>query len=491
MLDASPAPWQPVASELGAQFLNDYTRYILMSGPKKCGKTFYGCHKAAKHLYDEDGASVLLIAKRKHSAKEGVWKHLTRDVIEMELQRKARVLPWVAKPAKSSDTKGLGFSVRNALGTISYCRMFSVYRLKEIEDIMKNTAWSLIYVNEIDQFEDASIFQACVDQLRSTTVPVERRQFIADCNPPRDGINHWTYGLWVQPDESVDPEYLKKFKLYRFTHQDNLFITDEEIKEIYNKYKNDPDKLARYYRGDWVTSTEGSLFEDVWDSEIHVVGHADPSIPSSDWEILLPPQGTSEAFTAWDLGQTSHSISFGSKRWTDRGELAFDCLDEVVSIDLEISLPDIVDLVMEKMAFWDDVMMQRGAKVVRWNHWTDPSARRWSHLIASNEAAEVLRYSKGKLMLRPVIKPTIEHRIEVMRKLLANQHMALSVRCPHHIAAFKTIREESLRNLRYKKSHRRHTHPFDSWSYGISAETPTTIARRSTSASGIVRVAKL
>lgn len=480
-------PWSPPLTAKGADTVNDLHRYLLLCGGKKSSKTFTLCHKVAKHLYDFDGARAAIVVKRKGSAAVGVWSHLTNDVIEGEWQRNGRVLPWVRRPGAASDTKAQMFSVRNGRGTNSYCHLFSLYNPKDAEEIFKNTAFSLIYVNEIDQFESPHVFRAMADQMRSTTVPYPSRQFIADCNPPEEGDAHWLYPLFIDPPEGSDPEYRKKFRYIFYTPQDNPFITEEERQEIYNGYKSDPDKLDRYWFGKWITATTGSLFEGYFDSQTHVVGLADAAEEEAKWQVLLPPAGTSEIFAAWDLGQTSHAVVICTKRWAS-GELVFDQVDEVVSVDMEIPLRDVVDRVMEKMDRWEKYLLATGAKKVRWRHWADTSSFKYLPHTDGTEEALVRQYSRDRIWFKRIKKPSIEFRIEMMKRLLGQKQYFVSVLCPATIAAFRLLKKGGLyTNLhRMSANQRRHTHPFDALTYGISHEMPMAVIERGNPSSGTV-----
>lgn len=476
--------WYPPLSPNGAEAVNDTHRYLLCSGPKKCGKTFSLGHKVAKHLYDHDGARVAIVVRRKGSAALGVWTHLTDDIIEQQWQKRGRVLPWIKRPSTNSATKQPFFIVKNAHGGSSYCYLFSLFNPKDVEEVFKNTAFSMIYVNEMDQFDSPAVFRAMSDQLRSTSVKDEFRQLVADCNPPQEGSSHWMHGLFIDPPEGTSEEYRKQFRVMYFTPDDNPFISDREKMEIREGYKSDPDKYARYWEGKWIASTTGTLFENLFDQHVHVIGRADPMEPEEHWRILVPPVGTTDLFTSWDLGMTSHSLSFICKRWAGE-RLVFDVIDEIVSIDLEVPLSEFVKMALAKMDRWEKYLSQSliGQKYPRidWRHWSDTSSFRYNAAAESTEAALVRKYSDGRIYFNRIKKPPIDFRIEMVRGLLQGQQLYFSVLAPHHISAMKLLRKEGLmtRQKRESANQRKHTHPFDSMTYGISHEMPMTLQNHS------------
>lgn len=488
-----PRVWQPPLSERGAETINDRHRYLLCSGPKQCGKTFGLCNKVAKHLYDHDGARVAIVVKRKSSAALGVWTHLTQDIIEGQWQKYGRILPYVRRPGMESSTKSFMFSVRNAHGGTSYCYIFPLFNPKEVEEVFKNTSFSMVYVNEIDQFP-SSVFRAIADQLRSTTVANEHRQFISDCNPPEDGIDHWLYPLFVDPPKDRDASYTAKFKVIYWTPDDNPFISDDQKLEIKNSYKGDPEKYKRYWLGEWIKSTSGSIYEGSFDPNVHVIGSGDATTPEEEWTVLTPPPGTYQLFTSWDLGATSHAVSLFSKRWASQ-ELVFDVLDEVVSIDMEVSIDEVVKMTVEKMTMWEEFCRETLEKdqEIQWTHWADTSSFRYNAAADSTEAALVDQYSDGKISFRKIKKPKIDYRIELMKRLFSQNQVFFSIRCPAHIAAFRLLRKEGLyvgkkeggiSGKRLSSSQRKHTHPFDALTYGISHELPASLMDRARPSQG-------
>ncbi len=471
--------WFPRTSPKAARFINDPRRYLLAEGPRKTSKTITVCQKLATHLYSVPFATAAVVVKRKRAGKIGVWTDLTRLVIEGEFQANGRILPWVKRPSTSSDTKDQFFVAKNYWGGNAYCHLIPLYRVEEVEDIFKNTRFSFIYVCEADQFDSPAIFRAMADQLRVVEVPYEKHQLVLDCNPPEEGTDHWLYKLFYDEAEIAqrDPEYNSQFGAYKFLFDDNPWLSDRDKKDIINGYKHDPEKYKRYVLGEWVASTSGTLFEGAFNQNVHVVGKAIATLPEDDWEILLPPPGTCEVACGWDLGQTSHAFVMGCKRWRG-GELVFDIIDEVVSIDLEVSLKEFTELAMEKVEWWNDYLKENGAKEVSWRHWSDTSSFNYDSAADSSQAMLVRKYSDGKINFRRVKKQrnSVASRAGMLKRMLANNNVYFSVICHKTINAMKFLKfTPRFITSRAKGSIRQHVHPYDALTYMISHELPETL----------------
>ena len=477
--------WYPPTGEAGARLINDRRRYMLVTGPRKSGKTFAICQKAAVHLYSVPKAEVCFLVKRKKAGESGAWNDLTRHVVENSFQSDGRILPWVRRPSVSSNTKHTMCSVRNAYGGTGHAHLWSLFRDSEVEQVFKNTRFTMVYVCEADQFSSASLFRAMADQLRVPGVPYDSHQLIMDCNPPEEGMDHWLAKVFpVDPDDwefsgeadsESGEEYRNQFAVHRFTLDDNPFLSRKEKMDIINAYKNDPDKYRRYVLGEWIRSSKGTIFEQAFQPSVHVIGFENPAIPQDQWDVLVPARGAYQLATGWDLGQTSHAIEFGAVRAKGK-QVAVDLIDEVVSIDMEISLDEIVRMVMEKMDQWEKLLQERGANgPIEWFHWSDSSAFNYAARSDSSEAGLVLQYSDNRIALRRAIKGSgsVLAGVGMMQRMFGDGQLFVSPRCSRLITAIKSLKDGDLSAARrYSGARRRHVHPLDAARYMITHEVP-------------------
>jgi len=463
--------WQPPLHLKGAEIVNDTHRFILVSGPKKSSKTISICQKIAAHLYDYDNAHVGIMVKRQENARTGVWPDLTDFVIRQIWQEQAGALPYHLKP-RITETKRRIFSVYNRHHGISRCTLVTVYRKSEIEEMLKNTRFSMLYINEADQFPD-TIFSAAADQLRMEHmgIPTESHQLILDCNPPIEGEKHWLHKLFIDP-EIQDANFHEQFSVIRTTIADNPWLSQKEIQDLITRYKGNPRLYARYVDGIWVPSSEGSLFEFTFKEEIHVVGERLPGRPQEEWPILLPPRGTNQIIMGWDLGDVNHSAVFISKRWHTDGFYCYDVLEDVTSMAKKLSIRQFVTReVIPRYEFWQGVLDRRGAELVGFKHWSDPSAflhKSTGARDSNTHALEVKNASKAKIYLKPVRKGpgSVAARVSMIETLLMDGRLSISILAPNVINALIGLKQGPKGIVKAPML----IHAFDALTYGISGE---------------------
>lgn len=465
-------PWQPPLGEKGAEIVNDRHRYLLVTGPKKCAKTISICHKAALHLYEYPNAHVGLITKRQEVARTGVWPDITDFAIEKIWQQEAGALFYHTKP-RVSDTKRRIFSTYTRNGGTSKCTLVTAFRDSEIEECLKQSRFSFIYVNEADQFSE-TIFSACADQLRMTHlgIPEEAHQLVLDCNPPAQGEKHWLHKLFLDPN-GKDDAWRRNYNTIQCVLADNPWLSQNEIDDLVNRYKNNPRLLSRYVYGIWVPTSEGSLFEESFKDEIHVAGSRIPSRPKTEWPILIPPRETSQLFVGWDPGDVNHSAVIFSKRWTnDRHE--YDILEDVTNINKKTSTRMFAKLVQSRIDYWIELLKRRGATMVSVSHWSDPSAFSYKSTGNKTIAQEIAAATDRRVILKPVKKgpKSVEARTTMMSDLLNDRRILVSVLAENMINALIGLKPG--RNGGIAKSPLLHT--FDAGTYGLSAEIAKDLA---------------
>lgn len=462
--------WQPPLAPKGAEIVNDRHRYLLVYGPKYSGKTFAILEKVCIHLYEVNGANVGIFFRRAEVARQGVWPTLTNFTMD-RWQRETGCLTYIQKPTISNDTKRRYFSVMNHKGVTNFCTVATAYRQKEIEQILKNTNYSLIYINEADQF-DETIFDAAADQLRMTHMGVlpHQHQLILDCNPPPEGDRHWLYNKFFVPPESGQDVWRRDHHVIPCTMMDNPWADPAMIESLIQRYGNNPRLNARYLQGIWVPSSENSLFEDVFNEEEHVVGKALIGRPQSEWHILQPPRNTYEIIRGWDPGDVNHACVILTRRLHE-GIHHYDILDAIVEINKPISISRFTKQVMERSNFWEGVLKRRGAAAVVWRDWADPSAFiHKSTSTSGTQALEILAASQKKIKLRPIMRApgSVDARVGFISSLLGDGRISISILARPVIDSLI-----GLRQMGKKIGPKKLKHPFDAFSYAVCAEATT------------------
>lgn len=460
--------WQPPLHDKGAEIVNDDHRFLLVTGAKLSTKTISICHKICKHLYEQRGAHVGIVVKRSEVGRLGVWPDLTEFVIPKQWQEPTGMLKWAFRPKTLSDTKRRVFSVRNYRGEVNQCSLISAYRASEIEAILKNTRFSFIYVNEADQFP-ATIFNACADQLRleHRGVPQSQHQLVLDCNPPDEGDKHWLYKVFFDPPDK-DEIWHRDYNVITATIDDNPWLSEQDLSSLIQRYKNNPRMFARYVLSQWVPSQEGSIFQSTFDEGTHVIGEVHPTKPKNEWALLLPPRGTTEIVRGWDLGDVNHACVFYTKRLFN-DMYCYDVIDDVTSVEKPMSIRTFTQMVVARSSFWEKVLKARGADMVTWRDWGDPSAFNFrSTGEGGSHAAEVLSASKNKIQIRPVRKGpgSVASRVAMTMRLLMDRRLMISVLARNVVNSLIGIKHNTTGGVLRSRL----LHAYDALTYGISGE---------------------
>lgn len=477
--------WAPDLAPKGYQVLNDYHRYLLLSGPRKTGKTFASMAKICRHLWENDGAVVAIVGKSIRSIKSsGVWQDLVTSEIGIRQWLRADIgFEYLTEPKITGDTKMSFFTIRNMFGGTSTCQVHSLEHDHEVELKFKGTRYTMFYLPEADQFKSESVIQVLADQLRSETVPFENWQILLDCNPAEEGEEHWIYRAFYrkcgEDGEPFSRNRSEKFHYYEFFLDDNPFISDEEKQDIRDQYAHNKIREARYVFGRWERDTAGGVFEDVWSEPRHVIGQTLGR--PDDWEIICPGANSHEFVVGWDCGDVNHSASILCPREGDT-ETTFDLIDELVIVDRQVSLADFTEGVMERMDYWEAALRALYGKDHKfiWRHWSDPSAADRYRSGADSFDAKIIRNaSDGRIILNFAQRSqgSVRRRKDLLRRVLHQGRIAVSAQCRAHIDMFRYLKPGSSAAEPIQRASC-HKHAFDSLTYSLSNEVPNELDRR-------------
>lgn len=477
--------WAPDLSPKGYLVLNDYHRFLLLSGPRKSSKTTNVVAKLCRHLWENDNAMLGIIGKSLRSIKSsGVWQDLI--VLDTGIKQWLRAnigFDYLVEPKITGDTKMSFFRIRNMYGGVSECQVHSLEHDHEVEQKFKGTRYSMFYLPEADQFKSEAVLQILDDQLRIPSIAFDDHQIILDCNPAEEGDDHWIYRSFYrkcgEDGQPFDPKFAAKYQYYEFFLDDNPFITDEEKDAIRQKYAHDPIKQARYVFGRWERDTKGGVFEDVWSEQRHVIGST-IGHPDS-WDIIIPGPHSHEFVVGWDTGDVNHAASIICPR-EGESETIFDLIDELVVVDRQISLADFTEGVVEKMDYWESVMRNLYGKdhKIMWRHWSDPSAADRYRSSADSYDAKIIRnISDGRIILNFATKGagSVRKRKDLTRRILFQDRLAVSAQCRAHIEMFRYLKPGSGAAEPVQRASP-HKHCFDSLSYALTSEAPMELDRR-------------
>lgn len=467
----------PPMNPKGVEVLNNYSRFLLVDGPRRVGKTIALADKIIRHAYENDGAVVGIIARTLRNGELGVWG----DLVNMG---SGRLYAWAKycglkitkEPSISATTKMSYFRIRNYYGGESEVQLHSLEHDHEVEQKLKGVKFSLVNLVEADNFKDENVFATISQCLRSMAVPRERQQFLLDTNPAQEGKRHWIYKRFIE-------NKIKDHDRIHWTIDDNSFLTPEEKQEIHDTYVNDQNKLARYYYGEWVDFvTEGTVFEDVYREPIHVVPTLTSGNDRMEWELIDPPREAHVFHTGWDIGNLNTAWVMGVPRNTD-GEIAFDIVDEQVWLkETKRGLGTFTDLIVERMNYWEERRkMVHGKAPVLWQNWSDTSSMNQSMTIDGTEAMLVNKYSNGRINLLPVRKgrDSVAARRDLLHRLLFEERIFIGSNCENVKAMIEQIRPGRADAIDKNSEHK---HVFDALTYMLSCAVPSELNRRIPSA---------
>lgn len=449
----------------------------MVDGPRKSGKSLAVANRAARHLWENNGAVFGIITKTLKNGKVGVWQDTVGTIIPEWIGANIG-MRWVKEPTMDVATKMSYARIRNAHGGVSEIQLHSLENVAEVEQKFKGTRFSGIWLSEADQFDDRIVFNALSDQLRVVGIPYENHQFILDLNPPEEGMKHWiAEAVFPKLPGGKDEDPL--YQRIKFQLDDNVFLDPREKQDLINKYSYDAQLFARYVKGEWVEDITGSHFTDVFVQQTHVVGdvsHHDPD----EHEVIVPPENCIELYTGWDLGDVNHAFIAACKREGDDESAIFDQIDELVVIDRKISIANFTEAVMEKIDFWEQWMSKNtNTKRVLWRHWSDSSAWRYKAAADIHDELVVRQVSGGRINLMPVTKGngSVKRRISLLKKLLFERRFFVSAQCRNAIRMMREMKPGPNKAEPIRDGDK-HKHVFDALTYMLISEAPADVERR-------------
>jgi phage terminase large subunit len=479
--------WVPNLIPKQMDVFNDNHRFLLVSGPRKSGKTLGVLNKVVRHLWEVPGASVGIFAKTIKSATDfGVWQDLIRFVIpewvDADIGFSYSTTDTAGRPGPkvNNQTRTLYFAIHNYWwdqlgdrGGISECKLYSLDYAEEVEAKVKGMRFSMVYFSELGNFESRVVFTATIPQLRMMPPIVrEQHQWMADANPTEQGEQSWIYDLFYRErtlENHPDPAYQKEIGLIEIFTQDNPYLTQRDIDEIKSICHHDTALYQRYVNGLWVAG--GNLerhFSSVFKSNIHVLGDCN-NTDEEKWDVILPSEQCVQLITGWDLGEVNHAAVILEKVLDSNGNMAyFAVLDELVYIADEVGTEEFTVEMVARM----ERMEKTIGHPVEWKHYSDEQAiKQWKSSIGGVDAALVRRASRDRIILEGVKKEpdSVRKRVHIMKRMLLEDKLFISANCFKVINMITELR-------RHKKDYVQRTsnpqkHPFDALTYALSMET--------------------
>ena len=461
------SPWNAgvYMSQKQVDIFNCKHRYLLVSGPRRGGKTIGVVWKVLRHMWDTPDAKVVLVTVTSKVGKEGgVWDDL-----------KTAIQEWIGHPSAItgktfdylSENKGIPgprtdpltrsstFTIRNCWGGESTLYHWSLDDVAQVEPKFKATRFSMVWFSEFSEFNDPKVFTQVIQSLRLGKR--ENQQLIGDTNPAKEGDASWIYKTWFSiSDETrkLFPHYSNEFKVIEVFLEDNPFISPEEVEELKgSNFHLNQSEYDRNVLGIWVKGgTKVGRFFDVNPAN-HFI---EPSIDIAE--------DTTELFSGLDAGDKNHAW-VALERRVINGLTHWMVLDEVVTLDDKISIEELTWMVMEKMHKLEAFYKRN----FTWTHWSDSSAlEHWRASAAAFDADVIFNASGGMIQLESVekLEKATEHGIRIIRRLLRDNRLFIGNNCPkiqQMLMELTEGRTKTVENGPLK-------HPFDALRYAIYME---------------------
>lgn len=468
----------------------------MISGPRYTGKTICIGHRLARHLWETPGARFGILHKTTRNVTDGGVLNDLTDVIFPEWIESGIGFNYttadgngIPGPKTDGRTRSIFLRVRNMWGGESELRIIAIEHDCEIEQKLKSSRWSGLWLNELANFKDPRIFTCSYEQLRMVHLKPWQHLWIADTNPSPDGDEAWQYKFFYLRDWSVVQNQDEKKKAELDKHierlkkalvlveiflEDNLALTPEEIAVRHALHAGDPGEYDRDVLGKWTKGSGGKNkhFADLFSREIHMIEED----PAKEQFIELAPT-TSELLTGWDLGSSiNHGVAFLEKRIVnmDGKDWAVWCaLREIESIGEQFQLQEIGELAL---AIIEDDLQKVYKRPLGWRHWTDDSAMNVFRPTGEGyDYLEILAATKGKIAMQGVHKPkgSVETRIRLLRRLLREKRFYVSSQCPRIMAMLENAARGTKADDKVTGNFK---HIFDAVTYPIFMESADELA---------------
>lgn len=450
--------------------------------------------KICRHLWENDHAMVMVLGRTAKNIKSsGFWQDLYDFCVPRWVE--SGIGFEVTKPSTmSADTKLTHFRVRNMHGGESEVQLHSLEHDDHVEQKVKETRFSFIYVAQADLFTDRKVFAILSSQLRNIYLPFEAHQMVFDCNAPKEGSKHWLHAVFFRGDlsgwlEGI-PEAANWFSRHQFLIDDNFFLNPLEVAEEKAKYRFDMRLYQRFVLDEWNLTPESTCFGDVFIPNLHVRGNTRDPDPDN-WEVIVPPETVFELYLGLDTGDLNHAVAFACRR--DAGSLsAWDFFDEIVLLHRRTSIAELTAMICERMDMWEAFMQREyGRTKIRWKCWSDRSAFRFRATSGTEEAQQIYMESEGRIQLYgdPKTRSSVAPRVQMLKRMLYEKRVFVSANC-HNIIQMLTELQPAKSKYEVIDHHDERKHVFDAMTYLLANECPMDMERkvRPTTVARIVQI---
>jgi phage terminase large subunit len=494
MIDQESGLWYPDLFDRQLPVFNSRARALLVSGPRKSGKTWVVLHKLIRHMWETKGARLAMFSRTLKNSKEaGTWADLHQIIlpewIGANIGLRYTTYNAEGQPGFKVDgqTRTPRFKIRNAWGGESECMLFSLDFDGDVEDKLKEQRFSMIYFSELSKFRDRKILSVALPQLRMPHLKMDEQMWIADTNPSEEGESSWIYEVWyvernlsyekyadrkkerglpVMSEESF-LNFQRGLQLVEIRPEENPFLDPRELEELKSTYSYDEGLYARYVLGKWVygDGDHSRHFRTAFLAK-HVIGNCEDT-DENNWILAVPSPNSFQLISGWDLGDRNHAAVLLDKVWLN-GKSVFIVLDELESIGDEVSNEDFTVAFMQLVTNLEE---QTGRQFDLERAWSDRSSiERYSATGDTFPYLQVYAASEERIFLRgvPKAKGSVRARVALIKQLLKQDRLFVSAHCKATKRMFKELKKGSTEVNYVVQDENKHI--FDALSYPIFME---------------------
>jgi hypothetical protein len=488
-------------------------KFVLCNGPRFSGKTVGALHCLAEHAWLTNPCNVTVVSiSQTVGLDSGIWVDLMDHVMAEWIGTKSDGTPWVGRDLNGNEIAGGSFGmqwiepphilgatkkpvakVSNMFGGKSTIQLDSLQNEDEAENRFKPRRYSMIYVPELSTFHSRNTFDTWTESLRMIGLKESAHLFLADSNPP-DLDSMWMYKLWWSlkdcPEEQLE-EWLREnrekmtvddaIKLRKelaridITVPENPFADPAHVALLRAKYSHNDELYRRYILGECVLTTQDSLFVDVFRPNFHVVG--EPLTPANkEPDLMYPEDDCFELLTGWDPGSSTNWAAVIAEKFYPKGEWAekykgkpcFKVLEEVMVIGEDVDAKAFVEEVVRKMKDLEQFLERH----IKWMHWSDRSAFDMRDLESMKYYHQIIfELSDGEVSLKGAERGggSVRAGLDLMRRLMWEERLWISTRCPTLINAIKAVRKGTSQLSPIQRGSP-HKHPIDALRYILQSE---------------------
>ena len=479
-------PWYPDLNPTQRRIFDDPANFILGHAEKGSGKSIGFLHKGVRHCYENRDALFILITPSILTGKEGIMYDLEELVLPAwrDGNKVMSHSEWngeyldhgigleFTESRLDPNTKHKYLWIGNIHGGWSKVIMISIPYAAAVEKRVKGPAPSMVYIDEITEFDGPEIMEFTAAQLGRRRSIQGPQQFTASCNPK--GPGHWVYQkFFIDPvlnkeTGEMDPE----FSVYHVPVLENKHrLPKGYVENLVRIWRNNEIERKRNVEGIWIDKPDGSnIFSDTFVPDIHIKGDFAKAVG-------LQPIVGYPITVGYDPGPANFSITLEQMIPTEERNIWI-IFDELNYVGKRAKYTKVIRDLQISMSRWCEIMESD----FRFEHISDEAAFNQVKSDGSYEFQEIQSIasarvkaglSKFNIRMKPCPKgkESVKARVRMFQDMLGDESIFVSATCRKHIDMFNHLKSKLAKkdeydpDLAFKPVRSIFLHPFDSASY--------------------------